>query len=367
MKTPVHSTVAVLGICILIIGASVAAVVHLVRSQGGIPIVARSVETRSPIVGVHTRLTDEVEEWKIRRTLEMVREMGSPWIVEYFPWGYVESERGRFDWKHSDIVINNAYAQGLRVIARIDYVPQWARPKDTTPRYLGRDHFQDYGDFIYAFVNRYKGRVRHYVIWNEPNLAFEWGYRRPQPEDYAALLEIAYSSAKRADPDAVVLSAGLAPTLENSEMAVNDLVYLQRLYEAGAGEHFDGLAVHAYGGKLPPDDPAAPDRINYARVELVRQIMVSNGDGDKPIFITEAGWNDHPRWTRAVRPALRIEYTVRAYRKAAEEWPWVQALAMWAFRLPFPARNYNDYYTFVTPEFTPKPIYEAVQRYARGY
>ncbi|RLC71422.1 MAG: hypothetical protein DRI52_05245, partial [Chloroflexi bacterium] len=43
----------------------------------------RHVETINPKMGVHTRLTDEVEEWKIKRTLEMVREMGAPWIVEY--------------------------------------------------------------------------------------------------------------------------------------------------------------------------------------------------------------------------------------------------------------------------------------------
>ncbi|MFQ6015839.1 MAG: hypothetical protein ACE5NP_10390, partial [Anaerolineae bacterium] len=41
------------------------------------------VESVNPKIGVHTRLTDEVEEWKIKRTLEMVREMGASWIVEY--------------------------------------------------------------------------------------------------------------------------------------------------------------------------------------------------------------------------------------------------------------------------------------------
>jgi len=366
MTSRTRNVLIVLGICVLVVLASVAAVVHLVQSDLGRPGISHTVVTRSEIIGVHTRLTDEVEEPKIRKTLEMVREMGSPWIVEYFPWGYAEPEKGRFDWKHSDIVVQDAYDQGLHVIARIDYVPSWARPENTTSRYLDRDHFQDYGDFIYSFVSRYKDRIHHYVIWNEPNLSFEWGYRQVNPEEYVELLKTAYLSAKRADPSAVVLAAGLAPTLEDSDMAMDDLTFLQRMYDAGATDYFDGLAAHAYGGKLPPDDPAAPDRINFARVEMLRQVMVNNGDAGKPVFITEAGWNDHPRWTKAVRPGLRIEYTVRAYQKAAEEWPWVQALAMWVFRLPFPARNYNDYYTFVTPEFVPKPIYDAVKSYATG-
>ncbi|MBM4467479.1 MAG: hypothetical protein FJ014_18310, partial [Chloroflexi bacterium] len=50
----------------------------------------QEVVTINPKMGVHTRLTDEVEEWKIKQTLSMVRQMGAPWIVEYFPWAYHE-------------------------------------------------------------------------------------------------------------------------------------------------------------------------------------------------------------------------------------------------------------------------------------
>ncbi|MCB0235042.1 MAG: hypothetical protein KDG58_12665, partial [Anaerolineae bacterium] len=49
----------------------------------------QTVQSINPKMGVHTRLTDEVEEWKVKRTLEMVREMGANWIVEFFPWAYV--------------------------------------------------------------------------------------------------------------------------------------------------------------------------------------------------------------------------------------------------------------------------------------
>ena len=42
----------------------------------------QAVHSINPEMGIHTRLTDEVEPWKIKRTLEMVREMGATWIVE---------------------------------------------------------------------------------------------------------------------------------------------------------------------------------------------------------------------------------------------------------------------------------------------
>jgi len=328
----------------------------------------QKVQTTNPKMGVHTRLTDEVEEWKIKRTLEMVREMGAPWIVEYFPWGYYEPEKGHYDWTHPDLVVNHALAQGLTVLARIDFVPEWAQPENTTFRYLPEEHFADYADFIYAFVQHFSGRVRYVIIWNEPNLSFEWGYRLPDPAAYARLLKAAYLRAKEADPEVTVLAAGLAPTLAppGSEWGMDDLEFLQRMYDAGAQGYFDGVAIHAYGWAFPPDDPPAPEAINFARAELVHEVMARNGDGDLPCFITEAGWNDHPRWAKAVPPGLRIEYTVRAYEKAQQEWPWCQVVAMWAFRYPWPARTFQDGFTFVTPGFISKPIYTEVQRYAQG-
>ena len=45
------------------------------------------------------------------------------------------------------MVIEHAYAEGLQVIARLDYVPDWARPKDTTARYLDPTRYADFGDY----------------------------------------------------------------------------------------------------------------------------------------------------------------------------------------------------------------------------
>jgi hypothetical protein len=328
----------------------------------------QSVHSVNPKMGVHTRLTDEVEEWKIKRTLEMVREMGASWIVEYFPWGYYEPQKGHYDWTHPDLVVDHALAQGLRVVARIDFVPPWARPPETTFRHLPEEHFVDYAHFVHAFVRHFSGRVKHIIVWNEPNLSFEWGYRLPDAEGYARLLKTVYPQAKAADSEVVVLAAGLAPTLAppGSEWGMNDLEFLQRMYDAGAREYFDGLAVHAYGWTVSADDPPSPQVLNFARAELIHEVMARNGDGQLPCFITEAGWNDHPRWAQAVPPGLRVDYTLRAYERVLHEWPWCEVVAMWAFRYPRPARNFQDGFTFVTPGFIPRLIYDEVQRYSRG-
>lgn len=325
----------------------------------------RTVMTEHPHLGVHTRLTDEVEEWKIQRTLALVREMGAPWIVEFFPWAYYHAEDGYIAWEHQDQVVEHAHAQGLSVVARIGLTPDWARPPDTPLTYLDRDAYDDFATFAAAFAERYRGKVDYLIVGNEPNLSYEWGYRQTSAADYVELLSVVYPAVKAANPDMQVLAGALAPTLEpeGSPWAVNDLVYLERMYEAGAADYFDGLAVHAYGLTFPALSEPDPNVLNFRRVELVRDVMVRHGDAATKIFITETGWNDHPRWTMGVRPGQRIQYTLEALEYAEAEWPYVEMMALWAFRFPAPTKSYMDYYTLVTPEFVTKPIFEALQTY----
>jgi polysaccharide biosynthesis protein PslG len=320
-------------------------------------------ESLSTIVGVHTRLTDEAEQQKIERSLEMVREMGAGWIVEYFPWAYHEPRRGVYEWEHIDQVVDQAERLGLRVIARVDMVPAWARPAESPPKLLEPDRYDDYAHFLAVFAARYGNRIEALIVWNEPNLSFEWGFRPVSAAEYSDLLRRSYLAVKAVAPSLRVVAAGLAPTLEASDQALSELVFLRQLYELGANNYFDGLAGHAYGWQAPPDEPPGAERINFRRLELQRQLMIEHGDEAKPILVTESGWNDHPRWTKAVRPAQRIGYTVRALEFAQQSWPWAESVCLWAFRLPALAHNYNDYYTLVSPDFEPKPLYEALREH----
>ncbi len=305
----------------------------------------------------------------------MVREMGATTIVEFFPWPYIEPQQGVYWWDHSDMIVRHARAQGLTVIARLGMVPDWAQPygsdktADTSLTYLEPDRFWDFGHFVEIFAEHYQDEIDHIIIWNEPNLAYEWGYQEVRPERYVSLLQFGYSAAHRANPDVTVLAGTLAPTLEpvGSPHGMNEIDYLNQFFEWGGGETFDALAIHTYGFKFPPEEPPAPDVLNFRRAELLYDIMSAYGYGDKPVYITEAGWNDHPRWTKAVRPGQRITYSLGAFQYAEANWPWVEALCVWAFRYPRPTHNYPDYFTLVSPDFTPKPIYDELQAWARGW
>ena len=335
------------------------------------PYPTQTVDTRHPVVCVHTRLTDEVEDIKVQRTLQLVREMGASTIVDFFPWAYVEVAPGYYDWGHSDRIINMAHQEGLQIIARLGFVPDWTLPKtpikQASNNYLAPEHYEDYATFVGKFVARYRGQVERIIVWNEPNISVEWGYRATTVSEYVSLMKMVYNAAHDANPAVIVMAGALAPTLEapGSPNGLNDIDYLQAMYAAGAASYFDALAVHTYGFTLPPDDPPSPDKLNFRRFELLYAVMKQNGDAVKPIYITESGWNDDPRWTKAVHAGQRIAYTLDSFRLVEQQWPNVKNLCIWYFRVPLPVLSYPDYYAFATTEFRVRPIYNAVQAFAR--
>jgi len=301
--------------------------------------------------------------------------MGATTIVEFFPWSYIEPEEGDYSWGHFDRIVKHARAQGLTVIARVGMVPAWAQPEGDVPdanltmNRITPEHYSDFARFVEAFTRHYKGQVDHLIIWNEPNLTFEWGFLPVEPENYVNLLKLATPAARRGNPDIVVLAGALAPTLEpvGSQYGMNELDYLAKLYALGFKDYFDVMAAHTYGLKFPPEEPPDQGVLNFRRIELLHQVMLDNDDGDKPVIITESGWNDHPRWTKAVSPGQRVVYTIDGFEYAEEHWPWVENLCVWAFRYPRPVNSYPDYFTLVTPDFVPKPIYYELQAWARGW
>ncbi len=315
---------------------------------------------QTPVFAMHTLRADG-------RLVSLVREARFDAIVQVIAWREVEPEKGQYTWEFPDAVVRAAEFYDLVPIFRVDFQPLWARNTWTN---APPERLEDYGDFVHALAKRYRGRVAGYIVWNEPNLAHEWGGMRPDPAAYAALLKVAYQQIKHADPAALVVSAGLAPTNEQSDQAMDDRAFLRGLYAAGATAYFDVLGAHAYGFGYPPDDQRNDhDGLNLARLQDLRDIMEANGDEGKPVWITEFGWptesTDPAHAWQVVTEKQQAAYLVRAYEKAAQDWPWVELLAVWNLSVGLDVDDQMRGYSIVNDDYSPKPAYHALQRLAQ--
>jgi polysaccharide biosynthesis protein PslG len=326
-------------------------------------------------LGANFFLEREVEAWKREETVRMAREAGIHWVKQQFIWAEIEPQPGQFRWGKYDAIVDLCETYGLQVIARLDGAPNWSRQDDSMP---GRppDNIEDYGAFVTRFVQHYQGRIQHIQIWNEPNLYIEWGNRPVDPVGYVAMLRTAYQRAKKVDPNVYVLSAPLAITLGEPHpepgkwRAMNDLQFLEEMYEAGAASYFDILSANAFGMDLPPDDEPSPGTLNFARASLQREIMVRYGDAHKAVWFNEFAWNAAPAsfpseklpWQR-VNEEQQAAYTLQGIEYAQQNWPWAGVYNIWYFRQvgDISPDDAGYYFRMVDVDFVPRRVYLAIK------
>jgi hypothetical protein len=318
----------------------------------------------------------------------MAAEAGFHWLRQEFPWEDIEVHgKGDFQdrrhqpyrsaWEKYDHIVDLAERYGMELIVRLSNPPAWTRAEgDAVGTFAPPDNYEDFGDFVATVVNRYRGRVRYYQIWNEPNIYPEWGERPVNPEAYVKLLRVAYTRAKAADPGVVIISGALASTIELGPRDMNDFVFLQRMYDAGAAPYFDVLAMQGYGlWSGPTDRRMHPRVINFSRPLFMRDLMVKNGDAHKAIWISEMNWNaipeDHPAPPRYGRytEEEQARYLVLAYERIQREWPWLDVANTWFLkRATDEWENSPDhpeaFFRLLSADFTPLPAYQAMKDYA---
>lgn len=310
------------------------------------------------------------------RDLQLINEMGFGWVKQNFAWRDIETnEKGEHDWWKADIIVQQVEDAGLNLLVRLDHQPFWSQANPDSPlNNAPPENLQDFADFCGEVASRYAGRIGAYQIWNEPNLTREWGNEPPDPAGYTELLRVCYEEIKDADAQAIVISAGLAPTGQTLPCCLPDPEFLQGMYDAGAAEYFDVLGVNAPGYAASPEtSPAGAAEtwghrsFTFRRVEDMRDVMVANGDEEKQVAILEMGWtldevNEGYSW-HAVDAQTQADYLVRAYEYARENWqPWIGLMTtIYIANYTWTEENEQYWWAITLPDGTPRPAYHALK------
>lgn len=297
------------------------------------PVDARDLRQLSPI-------TDADDRWGINHTYadpvsqRLAQNSGSRWNRWEFRWAEIELSRGQFRYPAYDRMVDASMASGQSVQGILISTPDWAKdPQTQLPQGLylpWNDNGNLWARFVRETVSRYRGKVRYWEAWNEPDLreVFWPG----TIGDYYQLLRVTYLSVKSVDPSAQVLIAGLAYWPNPGFLP--ELLRLMRADPIAPANNyfFDVLPWHTYSR---PSDSF--DRVVQSRAQLVSTV------GQKPIWINETNvpaWNESPlnnfrpyRWsgTTEEQAAYLIQasaYAVAAgaerifvYRLQDTEWP----------------------------------------------
>lgn len=319
----------------------------------------------------------------LNRALSMVQQAGFNWIKVQLRWESLEGSKGAINWGFMDQIVNSAQGRSS-VLFSIVTAPRWARPANTDFNVPGPPaNAKDYADFAGAVAARYKGKVGAIEVWNEQNLWYEWGGtgKKINAAQYIDLLKSAYQAIKAADPNVTVISGAPTPTgVNDGDIAIDDLTFLQQMYGAGLKDWSDAIGAHPSGfNNAPEDDPSTNSAgttnfkghwsFYFRNFERYYEVMAANGDADKKLWFTEFGWasssNPYPEYdyARQVSEDRQAQWLVRAFQYAKAR-GFVGGMMLWNLNFA-PSAEPNDRYgklafSIIRRDYSPRPAYQAL-------
>ena len=223
------------------------------------------------------------------RQYDLIKAEGFRAVRVYIEWDLIERSPGQFDWADTDSLVMGAADRGLMILGLVSYAPSWAvPPQNRLLIHPAPADAKPWRNFIAQAAQRYSNVIHNWEIWNEPNIDDSFA---PAPDLalYSSMLKEAYSAIKSVDPRSVVITGGTSPAVDTAT-EMSPVTFIKGLYDHGAGEFFDAVAMHPYSSPDLLSAPGPVDSSNSNRaIKEVSELMASQGQSDKRIWFTEFG------------------------------------------------------------------------------
>lgn len=291
--------------------------------------------------------------------------LGAGWIRFDMQWKIIQAQNSStYNWFQTDSVVAAANANHLKILAILDYAPAWATTSScsTTNDNCPPSGTASFVAFVKAAAQRYSAEgVSDWEIWNEPNDAQFWG-PKSDCDAYTALLKVAYTTIKSVDPNAVVITGGLAPESTNG-INISPTDFLSCIYRDGGRNYFDAVGDHPYTFPASPsnDGTGAWNQMSVTTPSL-RSIMIANGDANKKIWITEYGTPTNgpdPQWyvSETQQSAIMTD-AINAYKT----YPWAGPLFWYTLEDNGTSTSTNEnFFGLIRADGSTKPAYTTLQ------
>lgn len=222
--------------------------------------------------GLHIHRADSSTAWpKVR--------FGS-WRLwdAHVQWTHLQTTRWSWNFAKLDRYVELAESNNVSLLLPLGLSPRWAsaRPNELSAYGEGRAaepaSMEDWRAYVSTVAQRYKGKIKAYEIWNEPNSKDFFSGTTAQ---LVELTCVAYQTLKDIDPTIAVVG----PAYTGGQ----NIGKLEAFLAAGGGKCVDVVAYHFYVIPSPPE--AIPPL-----AKAIRQAMKRQGMEHMPLWNTETGW-----------------------------------------------------------------------------
>jgi hypothetical protein len=200
-------------------------------------------------------------------------------------WPFLEQSEGVYNWTALDQYVQLALEHGLPFYWTNANIPKWAASDPNTCTFyqgtniyactsmIRADKMVAFDTFLKTLVQRYKGQITMYELWNEPNVANVFTGTIAQ---MVTLTRHVYNAVRANDPNALI--AGPSST---------GAPYLQSFFQQGGPRGVNLIDIHGYPDVTSKDVPEAIVGFKTVNIKIN---MASIGLQNKPIWDSENSW-----------------------------------------------------------------------------
>ena len=164
-------------------------------------------------------------------------------------WNVLQKSPDTIRWELMDWLVDSYGASGIELQVILGFTPRWAAPaslRGSRDWRIWNRAAPDPGawrSYVRAMAGRYRGRIRFWEVWNEPDLSV---FSRMTLAEYIALQKSAFAEIRASAPEAKVMTGGFAMAAEGNHPGQNSPTFQADFLKAAKGS-FDIHAVHQHG------------------------------------------------------------------------------------------------------------------------
>ncbi len=188
-------------------------------------------------------------------------------------WESVAPNSANYNWTNLDNLVADSLSHNVEILYTMGHVPRWASSNPNGPctdSATGTCYAPDmnaYAQYVTLLVNRYKGKIKYYELWNEPDA--NWAGSQAQ---LVAMAKVAYP----------IIKAAGGIVLTPSPQGKAGPQWMEAYFAAGGAPYSDINAFHAYLYD-------APEALG-ALVKSYQAVYARYGVSKNPMWDTEHSW-----------------------------------------------------------------------------
>ena len=177
------------------------------------------------------------------KAYDKLARIGVKWVRLQSGWARTEKERGVYDFAWLDSIVDNLIARGMLPWMCVCYGnPLYDELAATVfgavgcPPVYTEEQRAAWRAYVTALAAHFRGRVRHFEIWNEPD--GQWCWKRGVNATELGQFSIETARALKAgNPGAYVIGGAICH---------DTVAFLQEALDTGMGPYLDALSFHEY-------------------------------------------------------------------------------------------------------------------------